>query len=146
QKQTQVVLERIAQNYLDYSQVRKQTKLRQGLQFVEKQLPFIQNRVDQIQKELQLFRQKYSFNDPETQVAQIALQTAEFSRQKQAIDLQLAEVRANFAILQGRNGATTILNYAPLYQQLIIQIRQLDVQIATESTRFQEDNPSMQTL
>lgn len=145
-KQTQVVLDRIAENYLDYSQVRRQTKLRQGLHFVEKQLPFIQNRVDQIQKELQLFRQKYNFNDPETQVTQIALQTAEFSRQKQAIDLQLAQVRANFAILQGRNGATTILNYAPLYQQLIIQIRQLDVQIATESTRLQEDNPSMQTL
>ncbi|MEH2455815.1 GumC family protein [Nostoc sp.] len=145
-KQTQVVLERIADNYLDYSQLRRQTKLRQGLQFVEKQLPFIQNRVDQIQKELQLFRQKYNFNDPESQVSQIALQTVEFSRQKQVIDLQLAQVRANFAILQGKNGATTILNNAPLYQQLIAQIRLFDLQIATESTRLQEENPSIQTL
>ncbi|MEH1836089.1 MAG: polysaccharide biosynthesis tyrosine autokinase [Nostoc sp.] len=175
-KQTQVVLERIAENYLDYSQVKRQTQLRQGVQFVEKQLPFIQNRVDQIQKELQLFRQKYNFNDPETQVTQIASQTVDFFQQKQAIDLQLAQARANLAILQGKdgvtttlnnailqgkdgvtttlnnaipqeqNGSTTTLNNAPLYQQLITQIRQFDVQIATESTRLQEENPIIQTL
>lgn len=145
-KQTQVVLERIAENYLDYSQVRRQTKLRQGVQFVEKQLPFIQNRVDQIQKELQVFRQKYSFNDPETQATQIASQTAEFSQQKQTVDLQLAQTRANFAIIKGKNGATTTLNNAPLYQQLITQIRQFDVQIAIESTRLQDDNPTIKAL
>ncbi|MEH2250278.1 GumC family protein [Nostoc sp.] len=162
-KQTQVVLERIAENYLDYSQVKRQTQLRQGVQFIEKQLPFIQNRVDQIQKELQLFRQKYNFNDPETQVAQIASQTVEFYQQKQVIDLQLAQARANLAILegkngvtitlnnailqaQGKNGLTTTLNNAPLYQQLITQIREFDVQIATESTRLQEENPIIQTL
>jgi len=145
-KQTQVVLERIAENYLDYSQVRRQTKLRQGVQFVEKQLPFIQNRVDQIQKELQLFRQKYNFYDPETQATQIASQGVEFSQQKQTVDLQLAQTRANFAILQGKNGTTTTLNNAPLYQQLITQIRQFDVLIATELTRLQEENPSIKTL
>ncbi|MGF1934403.1 MAG: GumC family protein [Nostoc sp. ChiQUE02] len=145
-KQTQVVLKRIAENYLDYSQVRRQTKLRQGLQFVEKQLPFTQNRVDKLQKELQLFRQKYNFNDPETQAAQIASQTLEFSQQKQATDLQLAQARANFAILKEKNAVTTTLNNAPLYQQLITQIRQFDIQIATESTRLQEENPTIQTL
>ncbi|WP_442949476.1 GumC family protein [Nostoc sp.] len=175
-KQTQVVLERIAENYLDYSQVKRQTQLRQGVQFIEKQLPFIQNRVDQIQKELQLFQQKYNFNDPESQVTQIASQTVEFYQQKQVIDLQLAQARANLAILQGKNGLTitlnnsiqqgengltttlnnsiqqgkngltTTLNDAPLYQQLITQIRALDVQIATESTSLQEENPIIQTL
>lgn len=161
QKQTQVVLERIAENYLNYSQIKRQTQLRQGVQFVEKQLPFIQNRVDQIQKELQFFRQKYNFNDPETQVTQIASQTVELSQQKQVIELKLAQARANLAILQGKNGVTTTLNNAipqdqngltttlnnaPLYQQLITQIRQFDVQIATESTRLQEENPIIQTL
>lgn len=145
-KKTQFVLERIADNYLDYSQVRRQTKLRQGLQFVEKELPVTQNRVDKLQKELQIFRQKYNFNDPETQEAEIGSQTVEFSKQKQAIDLQLAQARANLAILKEKNGATTILNNDPLYQQLIAQIRQLDIQIATESTRLQKENPTIQTL
>ncbi|MBG1271553.1 GumC family protein [Nostoc sp. WHI] len=145
-KQTQVVLERLAENFLDYSQVRRQTKLRQGVKFIEKQLPSIQNRVDQIQKELQVFRQKYNFSNPEAQGTQVASQTVDFYEKKQTIDLQLAQARANIAILQGKNGATTTLNSAPLYQQLITQIRQLDVQIATESTRLQEENPTIQIL
>ncbi|WP_109009562.1 GumC family protein [Nostoc commune] len=146
QKQTQFVLEQIAENYLDYSQVRRQTKLRQGLKFVENQLIFTQNRVDQLQKELQFFRQKYNFNDPETEETQISSQTVELSQKRQAIDLQLAQARANLAILQGKDGATTMLNSAPLYQQLITQIREFDVQIATESTRLQDRNPTIQTL
>ncbi|WP_138506402.1 GumC family protein [Nostoc sp. PA-18-2419] len=146
QKQTQVVLERIAGNYLDYSQVRRQTKLRQGLQFVEKQLPLRQNRVDQFQKELQVFRQRYNFNDPETQGTQITSETIELSQKRQAIDIQLAQARANSAILKEKNGAMTTLNSTPLYQQLINQIREFDVQIATESTRLQENNPTIQTL
>ena len=145
-KQTQVVLERIADNYLDYSQRKRQTKLRQGVEFVEKQLPFIQNRVDQIQKDLQYFRQKYNFSDPESQDKQIALLTGDLSQQKQVIDLQLAQARANLAILQGQNGAIATLNNSPLYQQMVSQIRQFDVQIAIESTRFQDDNPIIQTL
>ncbi len=145
-KQIEVVLERIADNYLDYSQARKQTKLRQGVQFIEKKLPYIQNRVDQIQKELQSFRQKYNFNDPESQEAQIASQTIEFSRQKQIIALQLAQTRANLTFLKGKNGATAILNYSPMYQQMMTQIRQFDIQLAIESTRFQDDNPSIQIL
>ncbi|MEA5626084.1 GumC family protein [Nostoc sp. UHCC 0251] len=145
-KQTQVVLERIAANYLDYSQKKRQTKLRQGVQFVEKQLPFIQNRVDQIQKDLQYFRQKHNFNDPESQESQIGLLTVELSQQKQVIDLQLAQARANFAILQGENGVIATLNNSPLYQQMVSQIRQFDVQIAIESTRFQDDNPIIQAL
>ncbi len=145
-KQTKVVLEKIAANYLDYSQKKRQTKLRQGVQFVEKQLPFIQNRVDQIQKDLQYFRQKHNFNDPESQESQIALLSVELSQQKQVIDLQLAQARANFAILQGENGVIATLNNSPLYQQMVSQIRQFDVQIAIESTRFQDDNPIIQSL
>ncbi|QKQ77919.1 polysaccharide biosynthesis tyrosine autokinase [Nostoc sp. TCL240-02] len=144
--QTQAVLKRIAKDYLDYSKIRRQTKLRQGLQFVENQLPFTQNRVDQLQKELQFFRQNYNFDNPEAQAEQISSQTVELSQQRQAIDLQLAQARANLTSLKEKNGATAMLNNAPLYQQLITQIRQFDVQIATESTRLRDKNPTIQTL
>jgi polysaccharide biosynthesis transport protein len=141
-----VVLDKIAQDYLNYSLQKRQTKLRQGIKFVEKQLPFIQNRVDQLQKELQLFRQKYNFSDPESKIAQISTQFDKLFEQRQIVDLQLAEARANLALIQDKNGALAALNSAVVYQQLIAQLRQLDVQISTESARFQEDNPTIQTL
>ncbi|AFY34240.1 polysaccharide biosynthesis tyrosine autokinase [Calothrix sp. PCC 7507] len=140
------VLDRIAQDYIKYSSEKRQTKLTQGIKFVEKQLPLIQNRVDRIQQELQIFRQKYDFIDPETQASQITVQVSSLSEQRQKIDRELAQARSNLAILQEKDGEKAALNNAVLYQQLLIQIRQLDAQIATESTRLQEENPSIQIL
>ncbi|MEA5503440.1 polysaccharide biosynthesis tyrosine autokinase [Halotia wernerae UHCC 0503] len=140
------VLDEIANQFLKYSQQKRQTKLRQGIQFVETELPKTQNRVDQLLKQLQLFQQKYEFNDPESQAAEIASLAAALYEQRRTLDLQLAENRANFAILQGENGKLATLSNSPLYQDLMTQLRQLDVQIATESVRFQENNPIIQTL
>jgi polysaccharide biosynthesis transport protein len=145
-EQIKFVLDRIAREYLDYSREKRQTKLRQGIRFVERQLPFAQNRVDQLQKELQIFRQKYDFIDPDTQVGQVTNQVNTLSGERQTINQQLAQARANLATLQGKNGQLAVLNSAPLYQQLITQARQLDVQIATESTRLQDDNPTIKTF
>ena len=144
--QIKVVLDKIAQEYLDYSREKRQTKLRQGIKFVEKELPSAQNRVDRLQKELQMFRQNNNFADPDTQLGLVSSQVSSLTEQRQIIDQNLAQARANLAILQGENGKLAILINAPLYQQLLDQARQLDVQIATESTRFQDDNPTLQAL
>ncbi|QSJ15257.1 polysaccharide biosynthesis tyrosine autokinase [Nostoc sp. UHCC 0702] len=144
--QIKVVLDKIAKEYLDYSREKRQTKLRQGIKFVEKELPSAQNRVDRLQKELQMFRQNNNFADPDTQLTLVSSQVSSLTEQRQIVDRDLAQARANLAILQGENGKLAILNNAPLYQQLLAQVRQLDVQIATESTRFQDDNPTLQAL
>lgn len=144
--QIQVVLNQISKDYIDYSRQKRQTNLRQGIKFVEQQLPFIQNRVDQIQKELQTFRQKYDFVDPEAQSGQVVSQVANLSEQRQVIDQKMAEARANLSFLQQNNGKLAVLNDATLYQQLLGQVQQIDLKIATESTRLQDNNPTMQTL
>jgi polysaccharide biosynthesis transport protein len=144
--QIEFVLKLISKNYQNYSEEKRQTQLRQGFLFVERQLPFIQNRVDQIQKELQTFRQKYDFVDPEAQSVQVVDQSTNLSEQRRLIDGKIAEARANLSFLQEKNGKLTVLNDAILYQQLLNQLRQLDVQIATESTRLQDNNPTIETL
>jgi polysaccharide biosynthesis transport protein len=141
-----VVLDKIAKDYLNYSLEKRQTKLRQGIKFVEEQQPFIQKRVDQYQKDLQIFRQKYDFIDPDAQAQQIAGQVNNLAGQRLIVDQQLAQTRANLASLKGQDGELAALNDASVYQQLIVQVRQLESQIAAESARFQEDNPAIQTL
>jgi polysaccharide biosynthesis transport protein len=144
--QIKFVLDKMAKEYLEYSQERRQTKLRQGKNFVERELPVIQNRVNKIQKEVQTFRQRYGFNDPENQAAQLSAQASQLAQKRQALNLDLVQTRANVAILQGKEGEKATLNNSPMYQQLFSQIRQLDVQIAMESVRLQDNNPSLKTL
>lgn len=141
-----LVLDQIARYYLNYSLDKRQTKLRQGIQFVDQQLPSVKNQVQRLQQEVQTLRQKYNFVTPETQ-AQIATERIKFlSEQRVVVNQQLAKSRASFASLQGNQVKIAVLNNSPLYQQLILQLRQLETQIATESARFQEDSPPMQTL
>lgn len=140
------VLEVISKDYIEYSQERRQTKLRQGLQFIDKQLPSIQSRVNQIQQELQIFRQRYNFNNPESQGESLDRQANSLAEARQNINLQLTQVRNQLNLLQSENGKTTVLNTAASYQRILDQVTQLNTQIATESTVLQEENPRLQTM
>ncbi|WP_066377175.1 MULTISPECIES: polysaccharide biosynthesis tyrosine autokinase [unclassified Anabaena] len=144
--ESKVVLEQIAQEYLEYSQEKRQTRLRQGIQFLEKELPSLQNRVAQIQTQLQIFQQRYNFNTPESLAQQIAEQTANLTQQKQEFELQLAQARANYAFLQSEEGKKAVLDSYPVYQVLNSELRQVDIQIATALSLLQEENPNIITL
>jgi uncharacterized protein involved in exopolysaccharide biosynthesis len=66
-KKVQFVLHQVARGYLRYSLRERQTNLRQGIQFVDSQLPQLRARVDKLQGELQAFRQQNNLLDPESQ-------------------------------------------------------------------------------
>ena len=141
-----LILDPLADFYLKYSLNKRQTKLRQGVQFVDAKLPEIRIRLGQLQKEMQMFRQRYNFIDPENQSEVISSQIQSLTQQRLTINQQLTAARATYDRLQRREEQLAILNTAPLYQTLIGQQRQLDIQLSGELTRFQPDNPVIRTL
>jgi capsular exopolysaccharide synthesis family protein len=160
----QFVLQQLAKDYLKYSLQERQTNLRQGVQFVDSQLPELQLRVNSLQKELQLFRQQYNFIEPEVKAEQLSEQVSEIKLQGLDTQKQLAETRALYKVLQGDSGAALAqtsaldanlqdqsdanqaLNEAPVYQKLVGQLRDIESQIGAELTRYRENSPSIQTL
>ncbi|MBW4506933.1 MAG: polysaccharide biosynthesis tyrosine autokinase [Scytonematopsis contorta HA4267-MV1] len=145
-KKIKPVLDRVAETYLKYSLEKRQSKLRQGIQFVDKELPAIKNRVESLQKELQIFRQKYNFIEPNIQSEEISYALRQLRDERLKVNQDLAKARANLNYLQQNNGKLTVLKDSASYQQLLAQLRQVEAQIAFEKTRFQEENPAMQTL
>ncbi|KHG40863.1 MAG: polysaccharide biosynthesis tyrosine autokinase [Aphanizomenon flos-aquae KM1D3_PB] len=141
-----LILDPLADFYLQYSLNKRQTKLRQGVQFVDSKLPEIRIRLGQLQKEMQMFRQRYNFIDPENQSQVVSSQIQSLTQQRLTINQQLTAARATYDRLQRREEQLAILNTAPLYQTLISQQRQLDIQLSGELTRFQPDNPVIRTL
>ena len=140
------ILQQMADSYLNYSLEKRQTKLRQGLQFVDQQLPNIKNRFESLQKELEIFRRKNNFFDSNSQERQLNEQLKLLSEQRITVNQELARARSNFNSLQGEEGALAILNSAQVYQSLVLKVRDLEAQIAGESTRFLAESPSMQNL
>lgn len=140
------VLEQISEDYLAYSLNERQTNLRQGLQFVETQLTSAQERVDELQRRLQFFREDNQFLDPDSKAAQVVSQAEQLAQQQLALDQQLKQARAELARLQEETGAIATLNSSPTYQQIVSQLRQLETEMALERTRFQDESLTMRVL
>lgn len=162
----QFVLQQLTKGYLKYSLQERQTNLRQGIQFVDSQMPKLQARVNRLQKDVQQFRQQYNFIDPEVKAAQVSEQVSAINLQRLDTENQLAEARAFYATLQGQSGVelaqsraiyptlqeksgaedALVEKEAPVYEKLVSQLRDVESQIAADSTRFDNDSPTIQAL
>ena len=144
--QIQRVLDLLSQTYLKYSLAERQTNLRQGINFVEGQLPGLQAQVDRVQDQLESFRRTYNFITPDVQSAQLSTQTSELSGQRLTLDRQLSEAQQTFANLQDQAGALAALEGAPVYQQLLQELRSVESKMAEELTRFDPSSLAIRVL
>ena len=144
--QIQFVLDQLAEAYLEYSLAERQTNLRQGINFVEKQLPELQTQVDALQGELESFRRGNNFITPEAQSGLVSGKISQLSEQRAELQRQLAEAQQFFNTLQGENGVLAALDGAPIYQQLLGELRSVETDIAKELTRFEPDSLAITVL
>lgn len=132
--------------YLEYSLADRQTNVRQGLQFIDEQLPDLQQEVDTLQAELQQFRQNYNFTEPEIHFNQLAQKAATLEQQRFQLQQEMAQAQTRLQSLQGGSGALAALENSETYQQVLGQLRSVEANIAKESTRFQEGSLNIQVL
>lgn len=152
-EKVQFVLEQVAKGYLDYSLTQRQTKNRQGIQFIDKQIPQFRQRVDDLQRQIQQFRQQYKLIDPAVQGQQLAQQFSNLENQELEFQTQLNQQKVLLLNLQNQLGinpnialAASALTQAPRYQLLLNQLRDVETRIALEKVRFTENSPILQTL
>lgn len=144
--QIQFVLDELSKSYLKYSLDERQTNLRQGINFVENQLPGLRTQVDTVQNRLEAFRRENNFIDPESRAAQISGQLSSLGEQRLELNRKLAEGQQVFENLQSDSGTIAALEDAPVYQQLLGELRTVEVEIAEELTRFSPDSLSIRVL
>ena len=149
----QGILDEVASAYLLYSADQQQNALKQGIDFVQAQLPALQERVDQKQKELQGFRQKYSLIDPESMGSEISGLLNNLRGQQQSAQTELVEAQSLYTLLQRQVGtspdaalASAALSESGSYQKLLGEVGELESKIAEESARFKQDAPQIQAL
>jgi capsular exopolysaccharide synthesis family protein len=147
------VLDKVSQAYRKYSLEQQQTNLRQGIKFVEQQIPKLQLRVKTLQGEMQQFQQNYSLFDPELQGKQLLQRVDELQAAKVEANKQLAEAKSLYASLQNQLGmpqeaaiAASALSESPQYQDILKRVRDVEATIATESVRLSDANPVMISL
>jgi polysaccharide biosynthesis transport protein len=149
----QIVLDRISQAYRKYSQEQQQTNLRQGIKFVDEQVPKLRRRVNALQGHLQFFQQQHDLFNPQLQGEQLLKRRDELQATKLETENKLAEAKSLFVSLQGQLGmpqneaiAASALSESPQYQQILTRIRDIEAKIATESVRFKDESPTIRLL
>jgi polysaccharide biosynthesis transport protein len=147
------ILDKLSQAYRRYSVDQQQSNLRQGIKFVDQQIPKLQLRVSTLQGQLQAFQQRFGVFNPELQGEQLLKRSEQLRLERLEAEKKLAESRSLFASLQGQLGmqqdtaiAASALSESPQYQQMLTEIRKIEAQIAKESTRFNEASPVIQGL
>ncbi|MEN9521334.1 MAG: hypothetical protein RLZZ381_3922, partial [Cyanobacteriota bacterium] len=149
----QFVLDKLAASYLSYSLDDKRAKAKQGIDFVESQLPEVRGRVDELQGKLQAFRQQYNLLDPEKQAQILAQQRVNFELKYFDTQTQLKETRSAYSLLQKQLNlnpqqalAASYLSESPRYQNLLNELQEVEIDLGRESSRFSAANPVIQNL
>ncbi|MEM9507734.1 MAG: polysaccharide biosynthesis tyrosine autokinase [Cyanobacteria bacterium P01_E01_bin.35] len=149
----QFVLDNLVDAYLRYSLEERRVEVKQGIDFVESQLPEVRARVDDLQGKVQKFRQKYNLLDPEKQAEILAQQQVDFEQKYFETQAQLKETRSLYSLLEQQLGlqpqqalAASYLSESPRYQNLLNELQQIEVELAQESARFSAQNPVVKTL
>ncbi len=140
------VLDQLLKDYLAYSVNERQTDLNQGLKFVESQVDSTQKRVDQLQRQLQAFRQRYELIEPDSQGGRVTGQVDQLRQQRSTLEQEIRKTQASLNSLREETGAVVTLNNSPAYQSIVEQMRQIESKIALESTRFGDDSTVIQDL
>lgn len=140
------VLEKLSKGYLKHSLEEQKTTLRQGIKFVDDQLPALQKRVFDLQQQIQTLRQQYNFVDPDTYAQQLSGQLSAIAQQRQTMRAEMVTLQTRYAALQQQIGATAALSNASFYQEFLKQFQALDRQIAIESARFGDKSPTIKML
>lgn len=144
------ILEQIAQGYLKYSLEERQTNIRNGIDFIEKQVPRLQQQVDTLQGQMQNLRKQYKLTDPTAEGKSLSEEGLKIKSDRVIIQQKLAQNRALYATLQrlfDTGDINAVLSYdVQSYGTLLKQIHELDNQVAQASSQFQEGSDSVQEL
>lgn len=147
------VLSRLSNQYLEYSLEKRQGDVRQGLVFVEDQLPTLETLVARQQAKLQTFRQQYNLIDPQLQAQQLSAQIGELAQSRLDTQTKLSEARLLFSEMQNElqvrgieQASASALSDSPRYQKLLDQLLEVDSQFAKDSTLYLESSPDLQVL
>ncbi|WP_261200769.1 GumC family protein [Laspinema olomoucense] len=143
------VLNVASKYYLDYSLQERMIGIKQGVMFIEQQLPLLQNRVNTLQEEIQEFQQRYQLINPEVQGRLLSEQAASIAQEKRRLQMEIDNSREIYLSLQNlfsSGNYQAILANVPGYQQLFIELQSLESKIARESSRLLDESLPMQSM
>lgn len=152
-QEVQAILETAAQTFLKYSAEDRETSLKAGVSFIDKQLPELIQRLNRLQSEQQKIRQQYDLLDPVNKGQTTLEQIQGLETQLVTVNNDLKAQKSIYNNLAQQLKLTpqealvaSSLSQDPIRASLAAELQKIDVQIAAQSTLFTNQSPSLQAL
>ncbi|MEG4571782.1 polysaccharide biosynthesis tyrosine autokinase [Microcoleus sp. N3A4] len=144
------VLEETLKYYMEYMRQERLKISSKGIDFIDKQIPQLQQKVDKLQKELQALRIKYNFNQPDVGSRLLSDQINSLANLRIEVEAQSAQSIRQYEIYKQRsaNGDNRwIVDISPKsYESLMGKVNEIESQLALSSTQFYENSLPIQSL
>ena len=144
------VLEEAARYYLEYMGKERLRVTKQSIDFIARQLPSLQQKVDNFQQELQILKIKYNFNEPTLRNRSLSEQLDNLSNRRLEVQVQLAQSRQQYESYKKRSltgDNRWIVEISPKsYENLMGKVTEIESQLALSSTQFYENSLPIQSL
>jgi capsular exopolysaccharide synthesis family protein len=149
-KRIKDVLEETARYYLEYMGKEQLKSTKQSMDVIERQIPALQQKVNNLQQELQILKIKYNFNEPGLRNRSLSDQLDSLTNRRQEVQAQLAQSRQQYESYKKRSlrgDNRWIVEISPnSYLSLVGKITEIESQLALSSTQFYENSLPIQSL
>ncbi|MGB3640940.1 MAG: polysaccharide biosynthesis tyrosine autokinase [Rivularia sp. (in: cyanobacteria)] len=149
------VLNELADAYLDFSSKDRQEDINQAIAFVQGRISQggLRQRVEELQNKLRTLRSVNNLIEPSQKAGEVSGQIATLTQQQLSNRVEYEQMMAQYKELQKElaqqpveRAGNSILSENSRYQKILDEIQQADIQIKTESAKFTDINPTIQTL
>ena len=149
-KLVQLVLETTAQEYLNYSLNSRKQGIEKGIQFIERQLPKLNQQVSQDMDEIQELQERHQIVQANAKGEALLenVRQAEFEQREtqQEIEEQtqiVSNLESQLKISTEEAIAIAALRENPNFQSLVRQYKDKESELAIASAKFQDNSPGM---
>ena len=150
---TQEVLETIQQVYLEYNLKQQETRLQDGLSFINSQIPEARQDLIKAESSITELRNRYNLINPEQQANAIAERLDDIKKERESLKAEYQQINGRVFNLQqqlnllgNNNDASGRLTQSQRYQNLLNELQTLELELAAQRTRFTDNNPIIQDL
>ena len=151
--ETKRVLEAIQKVYVEYNLEQQEKRLRDGLNFVDSQIPKARQELQEAEAAVTQLSKEYNLISPKEDAYALKENIRQLAQQRSELEARQSEARANVASLQEQLGlpqnnsvALSRLSQSPRYQNLLNKLQETEIQLASQRQKFTDDNPIIQNL
>ena len=151
--QTKEVLDAIQEVYLEYNLEQQEQRLRDGLTFIEQQIPRAQQALNEAEAAVTKLSKEYNVVDPEQEAIALKENIRGIALEREALKAERNQTSANYQALQQQLGLSSEtamslsrLSQSSRYQNLLNELQAVELELAAKRSQHQDSSPVVQGL